>query len=62
MLFSDPNSFDGEIAVKNTRGRGLGDGGHHAALSSRGTGVLDMARAFGREGRIVRGEQWATRA
>jgi predicted dehydrogenase len=50
MMFPDPNYFDGEVAI---RGRGSEDWetvATTAALSARGTGVLEMARAL-REGR-----------
>jgi predicted dehydrogenase len=55
MLFPDPNFFDGKIAIRR-----LGDDDWETvatttAQSSRGTGVLDMARAI-REGRAHRAQ------
>jgi len=55
MLFPDPNYFDGTIAVRKRGGEDWETVATTTALSSRGTGVLDMARAI-REGRPHRAQ------
>jgi predicted dehydrogenase len=55
MLFPDPNYFDGKIAVRKRGGEDWETVATTTALSSRGTGVLDMARAI-REGRPHRAQ------
>ena len=50
MLFPDPNYFDGDIAIRRWEKVAT-----TTAKSSRGTGVLDMARAL-REGRPHRAQ------
>jgi predicted dehydrogenase len=46
MLFPDPNYFDGAIAVRRRDGEDWETVAKTTAQSSRGTGVLDMARAL----------------
>jgi predicted dehydrogenase len=46
MVFPDPNMFDGAIAVQSATDEQPVVIAEPAALSSRGTGVLDMARAI----------------
>jgi predicted dehydrogenase len=46
ILFPDPNYFDGEIAIRRRDGEEWETAATTTALSSRGTGVLDMARAL----------------
>ena len=48
MLFPDPNYFDGKIAVRKRGAEDWETVATTTALSSRGTGVLDMARAIRR--------------
>jgi predicted dehydrogenase len=55
MLFPDPNNFDGEIAIRRRDGEDWQTVATTTARSSRGTGVLDMARAL-REGRPHRAQ------
>ena len=55
MLFPDPNSFDGEIIVRQRDGEDWETVATTKAVSFRGTGVLDMARAL-REGRAHRAQ------
>jgi predicted dehydrogenase len=50
MLFPDPNYFDGDVAIRRRGGEKWEKVATTTAKSSRGTGVLDMARAL-REGR-----------
>jgi predicted dehydrogenase len=50
MLFPDPNYFDGQIAIRRRGGEDWETVAVTTAKSSRGTGVLEMARAV-REGR-----------
>jgi predicted dehydrogenase len=49
MLFPDPNYFDGTIAVRKRGREDWETVATTTALSSRGTGVLDMARAIREE-------------
>jgi predicted dehydrogenase len=46
MLFPDPNYFDGKIAIRRRDNEDWETVATTTALSSRGTGVLDMARAI----------------
>ena len=55
MLFPDPNFFDGTIAIRRLGGDDWETVATTTAQSSRGTGVLDMARAI-REGRPHRAQ------
>ena len=55
MLFPDPNQFDGEIAIRRRDSEDWETVASTTALSFRGTGVLDMARAL-REGRPHRAQ------
>jgi predicted dehydrogenase len=55
MLLPDPNSFDGKIAIRRRDAEDWETLATTTALSSRGTGVLDMARAI-REGRPHRAQ------
>ena len=55
MLFPDPNSFDGEIIVRQRGGEDWETVATTKAVSFRGTGVLDMARAL-RQGRAHRAQ------
>jgi predicted dehydrogenase len=55
MLFPDPNGFAGEIAIRRRDGEDWETAATTTALSFRGTGVLDMARAL-REGRPHRAQ------
>ena len=55
MLFPDPNYFDGEIAIRRRDSEDWETVASTTALSFRGTGVLDMARAL-REGRPHRAQ------
>jgi predicted dehydrogenase len=55
MLFPDPNHFDGEIAIRRRDGEDWETVAVMTAKSSRGTGVLEMARAL-REGRPHRAQ------
>ena len=55
MLFPDPNHFDGEIAIRRRDSEDWETVASTTALSFRGTGVLDMARAL-REGRPHRAQ------
>ena len=55
MLFPDPNYFDGDIAIRRRGGEDWEKAATTTAKSSRGTGVLDMARAL-REGRPHRAQ------
>ena len=55
MLFPDPNRFDGAIAIRRRDSEDWETVATTTAVSSRGTGVLDMARAL-REGRPHRAQ------
>jgi predicted dehydrogenase len=55
MLLPDPNYFDGDIAVRRRDGEDWETVASTTAVSFRGTGVLDMARAI-REGRPHRAQ------
>jgi predicted dehydrogenase len=55
MLFPDPNYFDGKIAIRRRDAEDWETVATTTAQSSRGTGVLDMARAL-REGRPHRAQ------
>jgi predicted dehydrogenase len=55
MLFPDPNFFDGAIAIRRRDSEDWETVATTTAVSSRGTGVLDMARAL-REGRPHRAQ------
>jgi predicted dehydrogenase len=55
MLFPDPNQFDGDVAIRRRDGAEWETLATTKALSFRGTGVLDMARAL-REGRPHRAQ------
>ena len=55
MLFPDPNYFDGDVAIRRRGGEEWEKVATTTAKSSRGTGVLDMARAL-REGRPHRAQ------
>jgi predicted dehydrogenase len=55
VLFPDPNHFGGEIAIRRLGGADWETVATTTAQSSRGTGVLDMARAL-REGRPHRAQ------
>jgi predicted dehydrogenase len=55
MLFPDPNFFDGAIAIRRRDSEDWETVASTTAVSSRGTGVLDMARAL-REGRPHRAQ------
>jgi len=55
MLFPDPNRFDGDIAMRRRGGEDWETVATMKALSTRGTGVLEMARAL-REGRPHRAQ------
>lgn len=55
MLFPDPNGFEGEITIRRPGGRDWEIAATRTALSTRGTGVLEMARAL-REGRPHRAQ------
>ena len=55
MLFPDPNYFDGDVAIRRRGGEEWEKVATTTAKSSRGTGVLDMARAL-REGRAHRAQ------
>ena len=55
MLFPDPNFFDGAIAIRRRGSEDWETVATTTAVSSRGTGVLDMARAL-REGRPHRAQ------
>jgi len=55
MLFPDPNFFDGAIAIRRRGNEDWETVATTTAVSSRGTGVLDMARAL-REGRPHRAQ------
>jgi predicted dehydrogenase len=55
MLLPDPNYFDGDIAVRRRDGENWETVASTTAVSFRGTGVLDMARAI-REGRPHRAQ------
>ncbi len=55
MTVPDPNMFDGEISVRRTGEDDFGVVATTEALSSRGTGALDIARAI-REGRPHRAQ------
>jgi predicted dehydrogenase len=55
MLFPDPNYFDGKIAIRRRDAEEWETVATTTASSSRGTGVLDMARAI-REGRPHRAQ------
>ncbi|HUQ78286.1 MAG TPA: Gfo/Idh/MocA family oxidoreductase [Patescibacteria group bacterium] len=50
MILPDPNGFDGEVGVRRSGAASTETAARTTARSSRGTGVLDMARAI-REGR-----------
>jgi predicted dehydrogenase len=55
MLVPDPNHFDGDVAIRRRDGEEWETLATMKALSFRGTGVLDMARAL-REGRPHRAQ------
>jgi len=55
MLFPDPNQFDGDVTIRRRGGEEWETVATTKALSFRGTGVLDMARAL-REGRPHRAQ------
>lgn len=55
MMFPDPNYFDGEVAIRRRGSEDWETVATTAALSARGTGVLEMARAL-REGRPHRAQ------
>lgn len=55
MVFPDPNRFDGQIGVQGPNDEEVTVAAEVAELSSRGTGVLDLARAV-RSGRAHRAE------